>query len=278
MGLDQPDPVAARDRGHARSEGPRARASAFGCSSSSGASTRSRASRARAASSTGSASTSTYGERGLYGGRLCARASQRPRARPARRLARRRDAASRSPPGRRSTATATERRAAAYFDLPRPPPARSRLRATRSSRLLRRAQGAFTRARISPASSSLLVTPEASPNRMRSPRRRCETLRGGQKDRFGAAEKRERRTDRLRERGGAEAGATDQRRREPSTRWQASGHRGPRTLDLGTLARTGLFDPAVADAAFSLKEGEVTAPVKADLARSFLRVGKSARP
>jgi peptidyl-prolyl cis-trans isomerase D len=33
-------------------------------------------------------------------------------------------------------------------------------------------------------------------------------------------------------------------------------------IDLGTLPKAGLFDPAVADAAFSLKEGEVSAPVQ----------------
>ncbi|HML07179.1 MAG TPA: peptidyl-prolyl cis-trans isomerase [Xanthobacteraceae bacterium] len=33
-------------------------------------------------------------------------------------------------------------------------------------------------------------------------------------------------------------------------------------IDLGTVAKTAIIDPAVADAAFSLKEGEVSAPVK----------------
>jgi peptidyl-prolyl cis-trans isomerase D len=33
-------------------------------------------------------------------------------------------------------------------------------------------------------------------------------------------------------------------------------------IDLGTVAKSGIIDPAVADAAFSLKEGEVSAPVK----------------
>ncbi len=33
-------------------------------------------------------------------------------------------------------------------------------------------------------------------------------------------------------------------------------------IDLGTVAKTGIIDPAVADAAFALKEGEVSAPVQ----------------
>ncbi|MGH6836167.1 MAG: SurA N-terminal domain-containing protein [Methylocella sp.] len=43
---------------------------------------------------------------------------------------------------------------------------------------------------------------------------------------------------------------------------------------LGTVARTGLVDKNVADAAFSLKEGEVSASVKARFGTVILRVGK----
>jgi peptidyl-prolyl cis-trans isomerase D len=43
---------------------------------------------------------------------------------------------------------------------------------------------------------------------------------------------------------------------------------------LGTVARTGLVDKNVADAAFSLKEGEVSAPVKARFGTVILRVEK----
>jgi peptidyl-prolyl cis-trans isomerase D len=43
---------------------------------------------------------------------------------------------------------------------------------------------------------------------------------------------------------------------------------------LGTVARTGLIDKNVADAAFSLKEGEVSGPVKARFGTVILRVGK----
>jgi peptidyl-prolyl cis-trans isomerase D len=48
----------------------------------------------------------------------------------------------------------------------------------------------------------------------------------------------------------------------------------PRDASLGTVARTGLIDKNVADAAFSLKEGEVSAPVKARFGTVILRVGK----
>ncbi|MCI0466717.1 MAG: SurA N-terminal domain-containing protein [Beijerinckiaceae bacterium] len=43
---------------------------------------------------------------------------------------------------------------------------------------------------------------------------------------------------------------------------------------LGTVARGGLIDKAVADAAFSLKEGEVSAPVQAQFGTVILRAGK----
>jgi peptidyl-prolyl cis-trans isomerase D len=48
----------------------------------------------------------------------------------------------------------------------------------------------------------------------------------------------------------------------------------PKDASLGTVTRTGLVDKNVADAAFSLKEGEVSAPVKAQFGTVILRVGK----
>jgi peptidyl-prolyl cis-trans isomerase D len=48
----------------------------------------------------------------------------------------------------------------------------------------------------------------------------------------------------------------------------------PKDASLGTVARTGLIDKNVADAAFSLKEGEVSAPVKARFGTVVVRVGK----
>ncbi len=48
----------------------------------------------------------------------------------------------------------------------------------------------------------------------------------------------------------------------------------PKDASLGTVARTGLIDKNVADAAFSLKEGEVSGPVKARFGTVVLRVGK----
>jgi peptidyl-prolyl cis-trans isomerase D len=50
----------------------------------------------------------------------------------------------------------------------------------------------------------------------------------------------------------------------------------PKDASLGTVARTGLIDKNVADAAFSLKEGEVSEPVKARFGTVVLRVGKVA--
>jgi peptidyl-prolyl cis-trans isomerase D len=48
----------------------------------------------------------------------------------------------------------------------------------------------------------------------------------------------------------------------------------PKDASLGTVARTGLVDKNVADAAFSLKEGEVSMPVKAQFGTVILRAGK----
>jgi peptidyl-prolyl cis-trans isomerase D len=48
----------------------------------------------------------------------------------------------------------------------------------------------------------------------------------------------------------------------------------PKDASLGTVARTGLIDKNVADSAFSLKEREVSAPVKARFGTVILRVGK----
>jgi peptidyl-prolyl cis-trans isomerase D len=48
----------------------------------------------------------------------------------------------------------------------------------------------------------------------------------------------------------------------------------PKDASLGTVTRTGLVDKNVADAAFSLKEGEVSAPVKAQFGTVILRIGK----
>lgn len=48
----------------------------------------------------------------------------------------------------------------------------------------------------------------------------------------------------------------------------------PKDASLGTVARSGLVDQAVAEAAFNLKEGEVSAPVKAQFGTVILRVGK----
>jgi peptidyl-prolyl cis-trans isomerase D len=48
----------------------------------------------------------------------------------------------------------------------------------------------------------------------------------------------------------------------------------PKDASLGTVARTGLVDKNVADAAFSLKEGEVSGPVKAQFGTVILRAGK----
>ena len=46
----------------------------------------------------------------------------------------------------------------------------------------------------------------------------------------------------------------------------------PKQLELGTLAKSELFDPAVADAAFSLEPGKVSAPVKGRFGTVLLRV------
>jgi peptidyl-prolyl cis-trans isomerase D len=45
-------------------------------------------------------------------------------------------------------------------------------------------------------------------------------------------------------------------------------------IELGTIAKSAVVDPAVADAAFSLKEGEVSAPVTGRFGTALLRVVK----
>ncbi|MFE1600829.1 peptidylprolyl isomerase [Methylobacterium sp. ID0610] len=53
-----------------------------------------------------------------------------------------------------------------------------------------------------------------------------------------------------------------------------AGERGldPKSLDLGTFTRADLFDPAVADAAFTLQQGAVSEPVKGRFGTVLLRV------
>ncbi|MGH6842528.1 MAG: peptidyl-prolyl cis-trans isomerase, partial [Methylocella sp.] len=51
----------------------------------------------------------------------------------------------------------------------------------------------------------------------------------------------------------------------------------PKDTSLGTVAKTGLVDKNVADAAFSLEEGGVSAPVKAQFGMVILRIGKITR-
>jgi peptidyl-prolyl cis-trans isomerase D len=48
----------------------------------------------------------------------------------------------------------------------------------------------------------------------------------------------------------------------------------PKDASLGTVARSALIDKAVAEAAFSLKEGEVSPPVKAQFGTVIVRAGK----
>ena len=146
-GPRQPDPVADGDRGDARPEGARARAAGVGSAR--------RQQRHRGAELQGPerpvrpAAVRPLPRRArAVGGRLRARASRRPRARPARQLARRRDAGPDRRPARRSTATAPSGAPPPISSCRRPPPARSRRRATRSSRLLQRAQGDFPLARV----------------------------------------------------------------------------------------------------------------------------------
>ncbi len=45
-------------------------------------------------------------------------------------------------------------------------------------------------------------------------------------------------------------------------------------IDLGTVAKTGIIDPAVAEAAFSLKDGEVSAPVQGQFGATLVTVLK----
>src|SRR3954465_2112789 len=48
----------------------------------------------------------------------------------------------------------------------------------------------------------------------------------------------------------------------------------PADLDLGTVAKSGILDPAVADAAFSLNQGDVSEPVKGRFGTALVKVGK----
>ena len=51
---------------------------------------------------------------------------------------------------------------------------------------------------------------------------------------------------------------------------------GPKNLELGTFAKSEMFDPAVADAAFSLSEGAVSGPIKGRFGNVIVRVTKLA--
>ncbi|WP_163363624.1 peptidyl-prolyl cis-trans isomerase, partial [Enterobacter cloacae] len=53
-----------------------------------------------------------------------------------------------------------------------------------------------------------------------------------------------------------------------------AGERGvdPKELSLGTLAKSEIFDPAVAGAAFALEQGKVSEPVKGRFGTVLLRV------
>jgi peptidyl-prolyl cis-trans isomerase D len=48
----------------------------------------------------------------------------------------------------------------------------------------------------------------------------------------------------------------------------------PADLDLGTVAKSGILDPAIADAAFSLNPGDVSEPVKGRFGTALIKVGK----
>ncbi|MEA2881607.1 MAG: peptidyl-prolyl cis-trans isomerase [Bradyrhizobium sp.] len=48
----------------------------------------------------------------------------------------------------------------------------------------------------------------------------------------------------------------------------------PADLDLGTVAKSGILDPAIADAAFSLNSGDVSEPVKGRFGTALIKVGK----
>ena len=84
-----------------------------------------------------------------------------------------------------------------------------------------------------------------------------------------------RRADRVSEHGG--------RRRPPRTRIKSglsfaalAAERGlkEQDIDLGTVTKSAMVDPAVADAAFALKEGEVSAPVKGQFGAVIVTVLK----
>ena len=45
-------------------------------------------------------------------------------------------------------------------------------------------------------------------------------------------------------------------------------------IDVGMVTKSDIIDPAVADAAFALKSGEVSAPVKGRFGTVLLQVGK----
>jgi peptidyl-prolyl cis-trans isomerase D len=62
----------------------------------------------------------------------------------------------------------------------------------------------------------------------------------------------------------AEAQAASARIKSGTSFAQIAAGRGlkPSDIDLGTIAKSGIVDPAVADAAFSLKVGEISAPIK----------------
>ena len=81
--------------------------------------------------------------------------------------------------------------------------------------------------------------------------------------------------DRLPEHGGC-AGRADEASRAARALAAVAAERGlkEQDTDLGTVAKTGIIDPAVAEAAFALKEGEVSAPVKGRFGAVLVTVRK----
>ena len=74
----------------------------------------------------------------------------------------------------------------------------------------------------------------------------------------------------------AEAQAAAERIKSGTTFAALAAERGlkEQDIDLGTVTKSGIIDPAVADAAFALKEGEVSAPVQGQFGAVIVTVLK----
>ena len=279
FGLDQPGAVAPGHRGGARPDGARARPQRLRPARRRGRSPRSRAFKgAERPVRPRRASTRSCASNGLTEAGFVREQRRRARAPAARRCARRRAAgAARRPRG--GAPLRRERRTRRLFRRCRGQrageiPAPTRRAARRPSTTSARRRSA--RRNTAPLNVVALDRRDAGQARGGVGRRRPPALRAGQGARFGTPERRTIQQIVFPTAAGGGGGAsTGSRRARPSRRSRRSGTSPPQDLELGTFAKREMIDPAVADAAFALAQGAVSAPVQGRFGAVLVRVRRS---